>query len=239
MRNKLKWMIPVTILALLACVFWLYTGNYYKADDTAHAAMVSDETVKVIKTDYGWLFDGPSEESALIFYPGAKVESEAYAPILHLLAEKGMDACLVDMPFHLAFFGMSKAEAVMREHVYDCWFIGGHSLGGAMAANYAADHGERFAGLILFAAYPTKALDHQLIEISLYGSEDGVLNLEKVAIGKNYAPEAFYEHVIEGGNHAGFGNYGEQNGDGTATISAQEQQQQAAQFIMDFIVNED
>lgn len=127
----------------------------------------------------------------------------------------------------------------MREHAYDSWFVGGHSLGGVVAANYAAGHGDQVSGVILFAAYPTKALDNQLIEVSLYGSEDGVLNLEKAAAGRDYAPEEFYEHVIEGGNHAQFGNYGEQKGDGAATIPAQEQQRQAVQFIMDSIVRLD
>ena len=238
MRKKLRWIIPVAILALLICAFFLYTGIYYHADDVAYKAMMSDERVEVVRTGYGWLFDGPSEETALIFYPGAKVEAQAYAPMLRLLAEEGMDVCLVEMPFRLAFFGLNKAEAVMREHQYGRWFIGGHSLGGAMAASYAHNHGERLAGVILFAAYPTKALDNHLTEVSIYGSEDGVLNMEKIAAGKAYAPDAFFECVIEGGNHAQFGNYGVQKGDGTAGISAQEQQRQAVQFIMDSVMGD-
>ena len=122
MRKKLRWIIPVAILALLASAFFLYTGIYYRADEVAYKAMTSDERVEVVRTDYGWLFDGPAEETALIFYPGAKVEAKAYAPMLRLLAEEGMDVCLVEMPFRLAFFGLNKAEAVMREHQYGRWF---------------------------------------------------------------------------------------------------------------------
>lgn len=230
--QKLKWIILIAILILLAGAFFIYTGNFYHADEQAFSAMESDKAVVVVQTDYGWLFDGPSDETALIFYPGAKVEAQAYAPMLHLLAEKGMDACLVKMPFHLALFDMNKAEFVIREHSYDTWFVGGHSMGGAMAANYAANHGDQISGVILFAAYPTKTLDERLIEISVYGTEDGILNMGKVEKGKTYAPVTFYECVIEGGNHALFGNYGEQKGDGTPTITAQEQQRNAVDFIV-------
>ncbi len=105
-----------------------------------------------------------------------------------------------------------------------------------MAASYAHNHGEQLTGVILFATYPTKKLDDHLTEVNLYGSEDGVLNMDKIAAGKAYAPEAFFERVIEGGNHAQFGNYGKQKGDGAAVISAQNQQGQAVQFILDSVM---
>ena len=236
MRKRRKWLIVVPgVLAVLAAAFLIYTSRYYHADDTARAALISDNAVTVIRTDYGWLFDGPSEETALVFYPGAKVEAEAYAPMLHLLAEKGMDVCLVEMPFRLALFGMNSAWDVIQKHSYSRWFTGGHSLGGAMAANYAASHGARVSGVILFAAYPTKQLDDMLTEISIYGTEDGILNLGKMVSRRNYAPKAFYECMIEGGNHAQFGNYGEQQRDGKALISAEEQQAQAVEFIIQHI----
>ena len=120
----------------------------------------------------------------------------------------------------------------MKEYTCTDWYIGGHSLGGAMAASYAANHSEQLTGVILFAAYPTKMLDASLTEISIYGSEDGVLNMQNVGAGKAYAPDAFYEYVIEGGNHAQFGNYGKQKGDGEAAISAQEQQRRTVDFIL-------
>ncbi len=101
-----------------------------------------------------------------------------------------------------------------------------------MAANYAASHGDQLTGLILLAAYPTKPLDKALLEISIYGSEDGVLNMGKIEAGKAYAPEDYREYVIAGGNHAQFGNYGEQRGDGSAAISSEEQQQIVVRFII-------
>ena len=101
-----------------------------------------------------------------------------------------------------------------------------------MAAVYAAEHGEQLTGLILLAAYPTKELDDALLEISIYGSEDLVLNPDKMIAGKAYAPSDFCELVIEGGNHAQFGNYGYQKGDGIAAISCEEQQRITVDFII-------
>lgn len=235
MRNMKKRWIPVLILALLIGAFLIYTGNYYRADETARAALVSDAEVAVSETSYGWFFDGPSTDDALIFYPGAKVEAEAYAPFLRLLAQDGLDVCLVRMPFHLAFFGINRADSVMAQHTFRRWYIGGHSLGGAMAASYAASHGNALTGLVLCAAYPTKPLDASLLELTVYGSEDTVLNLKRVADGAAYAPDTALELVLAGGNHAQFGSYGVQSGDGAASISAAEQQRQAAAFILDSI----
>ena len=235
MSKKLKVIIPSGIVLILILAFLLFTGNYYHSDETAASSLRSDAAVTVVRTDYGWLFDGPSPDTAFIFYPGAKVEAPAYAPFLHRLAEAGMDACLVEMPFRLAFFGGNKAEHIMELYDYTSWYIGGHSLGGAIAANYAASHGDKLKGLILCAAYPTKALPSDLTEISIYGSEDRILNLAKLAEGYQYAPEDFIEYEIPGGNHAQFGNYGLQKGDGTAKITPEEQQRTAVELIMNHI----
>lgn len=234
-RKKWLWIIPILSILLICMVFLIYTWQYYHADESAHSAMKSDDTVKVMQTEYGYLFDGPSETDAVIFYPGAKVEEIAYAPLLHYLAGQGMDVCLVKMPFRLAIFGANKADHVIRQYDYDHWYIGGHSLGGVIAADYATEHSSELSGVFLLAAYPTKPLDGNTPAIIIYGSEDGILNMEKTANAKQYLPEGSRECVIEGGNHAQFGNYGKQNGDGNATISFDEQQHRTVEFILQTI----
>ena len=225
------------VITLLVIAFLLYTGQYYHADKTALAALESDDTVQVTETEYGWFFDGPSETEALIFYPGAKVEETAYAPLLHLIAKEGMDVCLVKMPFRLAFLGINSADQIMQQYDYDSWYIGGHSLGGVMAADYASRHSEELTGIVLLASYSVKPLDDSLHAISIYGSEDGVLNMEKYADAETsgYWPDDTTEIVIEGGNHASFGDYGNQKGDGTASITPAEQQEITAEAISKFI----
>lgn len=225
-------MIPVFVLLLTGMAFLIYTGQYYHADESAYASLESDETVEVMQTEYGWLFDGPSETDALIFYPGGKVEETAYAPLLHVLAGQGMDACLVKMPFRLAVFGVNKANRVMKQYDYENWYIGGHSLGGVMAAAYASEHSSELRGVYMLAAYPAKPLDEKITATTIYGSEDGVLNMEKMTNAKKYLPEGSKEHVIKGGNHAQFGNYGKQDGDGIAAISSDEQQHETVELIL-------
>ncbi len=231
-RTKRAWLIPTFMIVLSYMLFLIYTEQYYHADDSVHASLKSDDTVKVVQTEYGWLFDGPSEADALIFYPGGKVEETAYAPLLHCLAGQGMDVCLVKMPFRLAVFGVNKADHVMTQYDYAHWYIGGHSLGGVMAANYAAEHSSQVRGVFMLAAYPAKPLDENTRTIIIYGSEDGVLNMGKLEEAKRYLPDNSEKYIIEGGNHAQFGNYGIQDGDGNATISSEEQQLKTVALIL-------
>ena len=231
-RGKTKWILisVAAVLLILTGAMLIYLLTYYHADPSAMQALNSDASVRVSETDYGWYFDGPSETDALVFYPGARVEETAYAPMLHRLAEQGMDVCLVKMPFRLAILGSGRAEDVMKEYNYRSWYIGGHSMGGALAARYASKHAEDFRGVILFAAYTTDAIGKELPVLMICGSEDRVVRKEKLEEGRKLA-ENCAELVIEGGNHAQFGNYGIQSGDGEATISADEQQRQTVDFI--------
>lgn len=215
-------------MALLALGFLLYTADYYRADPTALEVMASEDAA-VRRTDYGWLFDGPGEDAALIFYPGGKVEETAYAPLLLSLAESGMDVCLVKMPFRLAVFDIDAADRVRSAHEYKRWYIGGHSLGGSMAADYAADH--ELSGVILLAAYPTKDLDEPMLLI--YGSEDGVMSLRRASRAEEHG--SVTRVVIEGGNHALFGSYGAQRGDGPAAIAPEEQRRETVEAVTAWI----
>lgn len=229
-KNRL---IAVGVVLLLLGAFFLYAAIYYRADDKAKAALRPDGRVQISRTDYGWLFDGPSETDALIFYPGGKVEETAYAPLLRLVAEQGMDVCLVKMPLHLAVLAPNRADRVMAEYDYENWYLGGHSLGGAVAANYAADHGEGLRGLVLLAAYPTHALPASLRVLTIVGSEDRIVNRDKLEAGAQYLPEGAVFFEIPGGNHARFGSYGPQRGDGEALLPPEEQWAETAAIILE------
>ena len=236
MRRKRKaGLILVGCILAAAAALAGYFMTYYHADEKALQALGSDEAVLVEKTEYGWHFDGPGEESVLIFYPGAKVEETAYAPLLHLLAGEGMDACLVRMPLRIALLGMDQAGKVIREGGYRKYYIGGHSLGGAAAAMYAGKNAEGLDGIVLLAAYPTGPLPDRFRAISIYGSEDGVLNRKRLEEGRQYLPGKAKEQVIAGGNHAGFGNYGPQKGDGLPKVDAAVQQKQTAEAILSWL----
>ena len=231
---KFKILVPLFMILQLALLFFFwYTSDYYHADARAKAALASDGTVRVEEMNGGWLFDGPSEDRAFIFYPGGKVEAEAYAPLMHEMASAGVDTFLVKMPFNIAFFGMDRAADIMKMADYEHWYIGGHSLGGVAASGFAAGHEEELGGLILLAAYPAKEIDEQLPGIMIYGSEDHVLNMKAALKALDLWNNT--TRVIVGGNHAGFGDYGAQKGDGTASITQDQQQAQTVQAVLESI----
>lgn len=238
--KKNKWITLGVVAAILliivvACVW--YVNDYYRAEDYVNAYLKSSETVTVTNEDNIVFLDGTGTENALIFYPGAKVEYTAYVPLFYALAEQGIDCFVVKMPGNLAILGMNKAEDIMAAYEYENWYLSGHSLGGAMAASYAADNGENLDGLVLLAAYSTAELPEHLSVVSVYGSEDKVLNMESFEEGRGYMPENYTELCIEGGNHAWFAYYGEQEGDGTASITREEQQKQTVDAILNIIID--
>ena len=101
-----------------------------------------------------------------------------------------------------------------------------------MAASYLADHTDRFEGLILLGSYSTSDLSGTSLDVlSVYGSEDQVLNRDKYNENKSNLPSSATELVIAGGCHAYFGMYGTQDGDGIPSISNQDQILMTAQAI--------
>lgn len=234
--NKKKIVLPLLAGVILLITTLWYVNDYYHTDENVQEYLQTKETVSVTEMSAGLYLDGPGDYAAMIFYPGAKVEYTAYLPLLSDLAEQGIDCFLIKMPCNLAFFGQNKAKKIMDSYEYDHWYLSGHSLGGAMAASYASGHLESLNGLVLLAAYPTKSLKSDSFSVlSLYGSKDGVLNMEKVEEGNSFMPADYVEICIEGGNHAQFGNYGEQKGDHAADISREEQQAQTVEAILNMM----
>lgn len=227
-------------IGLLGIVFgvvmMILCGGSYMANSAALTALKSDETVTVTQDESGdsIVFTPDGEPKAgFVFYPGGKVENLAYAPLMHELAERDVLCVLTKMPFDLAVFGVNTADGIPEQYPeVEHWYIGGHSLGGSMAASYVAGHATDYDGLALLAAYSTEDLTNTDLKIvSLYGTEDKVLNMEKYAENRDNLPENTVEKVMEGANHAGFGSYGEQEGDSTAKISAEAQTEAAADIL--------
>jgi dienelactone hydrolase len=234
MKKKLKIGIPVCLIVALIIASFLYVNDYYRSSEEATAYLGKTGEVEIQEIDGGLFLDGPGTEDAMIFYPGGKVEYTAYLPLLYQLAEEGMDVFLLKMPCNLAIFGVNKANDILNEYSYENYYMGGHSLGGVMASSYAAKHAEKLKGVLFLAAYPTKDLSASgLKTLTIYGSEDQVLNIDKVESTKDLLPEDAKIMVIEGGNHGQFGSYGEQKGDGAATISAEEQWKQTVEAILE------
>lgn len=213
----------VLFVALAVGAFMVYAGDYYHAD-----AAVSAQMDGVVGERFTILSPDGQSDIGLIFYPGAKVEHLSYLPLLKRLREGGVTCVLVKMPFNFAFFDVSAAAdamAILPEVKH--WYIAGHSLGGAMASSFMSSHLDEIEGLVLLGAYvygdipPDRA-------IGIYGSEDTVLDQSKLGL-------AGYALEIDGGNHAQFGNYGLQEGDGVARITGEQQQLETAEAILAFM----
>lgn len=234
-KRVLILMIAAAIVAAIIFVWLIYINDYYRATEKAQRAILGSDTVAVTETGDYYLFSqkpegsdvGIGEGEGIIFYPGGKVDEKAYAPLLLELAEEGYEVYLVKMPAKLAIFGMNKAQNIMKEETdITEWTMMGHSLGGAMAASFSASHDDKVENLVLLAAYSTEDLTTLDMDVySFYGSEDKVLNMEKYEAYFSNLPEDMIETIIDGGNHAYYGNYGEQDGDGTASITRTEQQE--------------
>ena len=231
-------LITLAVLLLLFGVCAVYLGSYYRADTDAIAAFAKAEGItRDVWEDGTMVFAPKSAKTGLVFYPGGKVKHTAYVPLMEALAAKGVLCVLIEMPFRLAVLDSNAAEGVQEKFPQiERWYIGGHSLGGSMAASYLEKHADEFAGLMLLGAYSTADLSQSALSVlSVYGSEDGVMNREKYAENLKNLPADFTEAVIEGGNHAQFGVYGAQDGDGVARIGNEVQIALTAQKIADFL----
>ena len=238
MNKKLKTVLYI-IIALIIVIAGLglwYVNDYYHADASANALLNGTEDVSVEKVDNGLFLDGPGNDSALIFYPGAKIEYTSYLPLFMDLADDGVDCFIVEMPCNLAFLGIDSADSIIvnDNYSYDKWYISGHSLGGVMASYYAINHTDNLDGLILLASYPADDLGNMSV-LSIYGTNDDTLNMETYEKSKSLMDYNLTEYVINGGNHAQFGSYGIQSGDGNASISAEDQRNQTEKEILEFI----
>ena len=239
MKKKLVSIFLVLILAFgIGC--FLYINDYYHANEDAIAVLQQgalDTSEVIVSEKDGLMVFLPrgGTDIGMIFYPGGKVEYSAYAPLLYQCARQGITCVLIEMPGNLAVLDMNAAEGIPERYTHvNRWYLAGHSLGGAMASSYLAKHTEDYEGAILLAAYATEALHGEKV-LSVYGSEDSVLNMEKYEENKANLPEDYTEVVIGGGCHAYFGAYGAQDGDGEPSISAEQQWEITAQAVAEFV----
>lgn len=199
------------------------------------------EKENVNEYDQYYHFVSNTNNNAVIFYPGGKVEEKAYAPLCDKLNQAGFSVFLVKMPFNLAVFDKDRASNIIKEYneKFDNWYLVGHSLGGAMAASYLAEKDiNYFSGLVFLASYPSEDIyfdSDNIKALSILVSEDEVMNKDKFTETKDNLPSDTIFHTIRGGNHAGFGNYGPQKGDGESSISREKQWEITADLIIDFI----
>ena len=238
-KRLLRVLLLVSLLLLLGFLgFVVWAETPLGPMPEALAALSSDARV-LVRTD-PWLSFRPAAatpEVGFILYPGGRVDPRSYAPLAREIAAAGYLVVIPPMPLNLAVLAPQRAADIMAAYPeIRRWVVGGHSLGGAMAAQFAHDHPQRVAGLVLWAAYPAGNLslaDAALPVLSIYGTED--MGREAIEASRSRLPPHTEWVILPGGNHAQFGWYGPQPGDGLARISREAQQAWVVQATLGFL----
>lgn len=170
----------------------------------------------------------PVEPARVLFvlYPGGLVRPQAYEWLGRALASRGVHTVIPEFLADLAVVDANRAGALIAHYAEGRPVVlAGHSLGGAMAAGYAADHPGAAAGLVLMASYPAQdktLAGASLSALSLQAELDGVADADAVRGGLDRLPPGSRLVVVPGAVHSFFGRYGPQAGDGSPTVSRAE-----------------
>ena len=225
-RVRILLAVPLLVLALLSVVLLDYSRPL-AASAGALTALRTENGVRIVDR-VTWYELVPSVEdtrgtqvrptTGLIFYPGARVDPRAYAPELRKVAQAGYLVVVLKEPFGFSIFDRDHAAAILENHPeVEHWAVGGHSLGGTVAASFA-EGDRRTEGLLLLASYPAGRLERGDLRVtSISGDQDGLATPAKVEASKANLPASTTYVVIPGASHASFGSYGRQPGDGTPT----------------------
>jgi pimeloyl-ACP methyl ester carboxylesterase len=238
--RKRWWLILAGMIVVGSIAFIVWALAVPTPMPEAMEAIKPDYEVLVTK-DRWWTFQPilTTPATGFIIYPGGRVDPRAYAPQAHAIAAHGYLVVIVRMPLNLAVLDPEQATDVIQQYPeITNWAIGGHSLGGAMAALYADKHPDAIKGLVLWASYPSSSndLSNSTIKVtSIYASQDGLATPKKIKASRPLLPANTTWVQIKGGNHAQFGWYGPQPGDHAASISRENQQDQVIQATLDLL----
>lgn len=232
MKKFKRWLLGslIVLLAICSIILLVVKNKEYQPSNTAQQASststVVDNTIK---------FSGDDSKPMVIFYPGALVEPKSYSIWAQKVAQAGFSVYIVRFPLDLAVLNANAAKKIQKNHQY---IIGGHSLGGTMASRYAKNNSQKLLGVFFLASYPEKKGDlHEtnVPVLSLTATKDGVLNYTNYQKAKKLLPNNTIYEQISGGNHAGFGSYGKQSGDNSATISNVKQQNIISKLLINWL----
>ena len=227
------WAARLVVLALVAMLAWLNPFAYQPAGAaTAAGVSVAEEPTAIVLTP-----DGGPAAKGLVFYPGARVEARAYVDILKPAAEAGALVVILKTPLNLSLLDGNQARSAMAAHPeISTWTVGGHSLGGVSASSFALGN-QDVDGLLLYASYPLDSMRDRagLKVLSISGSEDGLSTPEKIDASRELLPLDAMFVEVQGGNHAFFGSYGAQPGDGEPSVGREVAQEQISAATVAFL----
>ncbi|QHA90461.1 alpha/beta hydrolase [Bacillus sp. N1-1] len=226
-------LIVLLLVVVLAIAFFFWARSAYEPTKEALTYMEKSNENELT-------FGSIDADKGIIFYQGGKVEEEAYAYLAHQLAEKGYFVVIPRLTLNLAILDGDEATSIIdRYSTIDNWYIGGHSLGGAVASSFAVDHPDLIHGLFFLAAYPIEDMSNlEMPTLTIYGEDDGVASLSDQKEKESLLSSQAVIQIIEGGNHANYGMYGEQKGDNPGSLTSEQQINETVQTITTWIEKE-
>lgn len=237
MKNLRRLTIVILIILLVGTIGFVVWATLSAQEATERAVLVLNDNGVQLEDGLLVFQSSSPTDRGLIYYPGGLVDPEAYAVTAQGIADAGYLVVVPKMPLNLAFMGINRADGIRADYPeINSWVIGGHSLGGAMAAEYAKNNVDSLDGLIMFASYPANYqdfVDFPIPILTIIGSRDPGAPKQ----------EAFYDaisnsaslFIIEGGNHRQFADYNFQRDDAVAMISVVEQQEQITAATVQFL----
>jgi Alpha/beta hydrolase family len=237
-RRTRLWLAGVATMGLVltASLAWWLTP--FSATDRALSALQSDEAVVVASSSSQITMTpaGSGSGVGVIFQPGARIDARAYAPTLRPLAEAGHHVVIVKQPLGVAFLAAGFAPDWAEEHPeISNWVVAGHSLGGVVAAENAAQP-DAVGDLVLWASFPAADLSAELFDaLSVYGTNDTLTTTDDIDASMRNLPVGTAFVPVAGAIHSSFGDYGSQPGDGDPGISRERAQTLIIQTTLTFL----
>jgi pimeloyl-ACP methyl ester carboxylesterase len=244
----------IIVFVLVGLSFVVHSCSYLPSESDHFESIIYAETPDYISLS----LDGNTSNLAFMFLPGGLVDPHAYVSLMERIALDSIHVIILKFEANLAIFELTKYKSILDAFPeVNTWYVGGHSLGGIAALSAVGESSEQFNGLILLGTYPSESFaisDWDKSVLSIYAENDSLSTLAEIAAASIYLPNASYiltlneidtldlftsktlYYKIMGGNHAQFGDYGAQEGDGVATISVEEQHEQVRTAIKKFII---
>ncbi|MDC0558837.1 alpha/beta hydrolase [Candidatus Izimaplasma bacterium] len=235
MKKIMKRTVIGILVVILVMIVGLtvYSSTSYEALDEMHDEVSSIESTDVTRTEDNdeitFTVDNPLMQ--IVFIPGGLVEPDSYEYLAYMLAKNGFNVTIAKAFFNLAILTPNYAKRFLSEELDNV--IIGHSLGGVVASMVASNN-DLVDQVILLGSYPIRDLTDKEVLI-ITAEHDLGMDQESFDDSLELVSEDTIVFDIVGGNHAQFGWYGPQKGDGEAEIDTLVQQGIVLQKILEFI----
>ena len=240
--KRTSWLVIAVLVIVMGISFWGIRWVTFARQPLPEAVQALESDDRVIVIQEPWLAFLPAQvipNTGLIFYPGGRIDPKGYASLMKIIASEGYLVVVPEMPLNIAAFRPNIADEIIADYPdISQWVIGGHSVGGTMAAQYTNAHRDTIDGLVIWASYPADSADLSNYDrpvVSIYGSHDPRVNDSSIAERLSLLPPDTRYYRIEGGDHHQFGSYEIDPKDDHANISRFSQQEQIIQATSDIL----